>query len=118
MLKIMLLKKSTYAVCMKSIEEKSCIEWCNGEALLDDYDYDELSYINVLYITSKNQLSLLNFFSLHGEYDVLNIHEFSELCGKRCPKKPKKLKFTKENVMDALQYSFNDNIENFIDRFE
>ena len=31
---------------------------------------------------------------------------------------PKKLEFTKENVRKELQYSFNDNIENFIDRFE
>ena len=118
MLKIMLLGRSTYDICMRAIEEKSSIKWCNGDALLDDYDYDEINDINVLYITSRNELSLLSSYNLLGEYDVLNIHKFSALCKKRCPKKQKKLEFTKENVRKELLYSLNGNIENFIDRFE
>ena len=82
----MLLRRSTYNICMKTIAEKSNITWPNGKPILEDYEEFKERCFLYLYITDRNELALLNTCNLHGEYEILNIHEFSELCEKKCPK--------------------------------
>ena len=106
-----------YLAIMRLIEEKSNIKWENGNGLLDRREIISVSFA---YITDNNELSLLNLYDLHGEYEILNTKEFCDLCEKRCPKK---LAFTKENVKDELQYCLDnikdfDNADGFISMFD